>query len=144
MIWGELINGIRNLHFEFLNQFELPVQVFLKEVELTRENFPYPPSAHEFGDWEPAHFPASINDGLEMHPVERVLLEGPLLPLEQVVLKSETQSSELFIAILNLEVEWIQKVGIFTPEKQNFFEQTIKNLRIRIQAKAGIGRLKSV
>ena len=144
MTWGEVINGIRHLHFDFLNQFELPVQVFQKEVTLLSQNFPFPSSTQKFGEWEAASFPQSIADGLELHPIERVLLEGPILPIEIFSLQNTEQFNELYTAIFDLEKEWLLKTGLYEPSKVTFFEQNLKALQLRAQSKAGIGRLKVV
>lgn len=125
MIWGELITQIRNLHLELLDQYSLQPTCFSQDMELQAEGFPYPASNGEYGDWEPTEIPAKIAEALEFHAVERVLLEGPLLPIQEVNISSD-HWEPLYQAIFKLEVEWLQKAKLSSPDKLTFIEQSLR------------------
>ena len=125
MIWGELINQIRNLHLELLDQFSILPIIFTRDIELNTTGFPFPSFADDFDEWEQPALPNKILEALEFHSVERALLEGPLLPIQKVVMNEESWDI-LFQAILQLEKEWLEKSKIFTPEKLSFIEQNLR------------------
>lgn len=143
MIWGEFVTQIRNLHSELLDQHSIQPQQFLIDLELATEGFPFPVSSDDYGEWNPPLFPEKIQEALEFHPVERVLLEGPLLPIQEVVIPSEAWE-HLFQAIFNLEKEWLQKSGLFSPERLTFVEQNLRAKFIQLQRRSGRFGLKVV
>lgn len=143
MIWGEFINQIRVLHSEFLDHFPIQPASFTADVELSSEFFPFPESTGEFGEWDPPAFPEKILEALEFHPVERVLLEGPLLPIQEVSLHHENWD-QIFKAILRLEIEWMTKAKIHSEDKQLFIETTLRSKFLQLQRRSGGFGLKAV
>ena len=125
MIWGEIINQVRNLHLELLDQFSIQPILFTGDIELNTSKFPFPPAGDDFGEWEQAPLPQKIIEALEYHSVERALLEGPLLPIQEVVMNEENWDA-LFQAILTLENEWLVKTKLSSPEKTTFIEQNLR------------------
>lgn len=143
MIWGEFVTQIRNLHFELLDQFSLQPAQFTADIELTTDGFPFPESADDFGEWDPPEMPEKIQEALEFHSVERALLEGPLLPIHQVVITNDSWET-LFQAIFKLEKEWFEKTRLGTPEKISFVEQTLRAKFLQLQRRSGRFGLKAI
>ncbi len=143
MIWGELINQIRTLHLELLDQYSIQPILFTADVELSTENFPFPASDDDYGDWEPIALPEKIAEALEFHPVERALLEGTLLPIQEVMMKNEDWEP-LYQAILQLEKEWLMKANLFSPEKLTFIEQNLRAKFIQLQRRSMRSGLRAI
>lgn len=143
MIWGEFVNQIRILHAELLDQFSIQPSTFTVDVELASEHFPFPESSGDYGEWDPPAFPEKITEALEFHPVERVLLEGPLLPIQDVVLKPNDWE-KIQQAIISLELEWMSKTKLHSPEKQQFLENNIRARFLQLQRRFGGMGLKAV
>jgi hypothetical protein len=95
MIWGDFINQIRLLHSELLDHFQIQPTRFTADIELNSISFPFPESTGEYGEWETPVFPEKIMEALEFHPVERVLLEGPLLPIQEISIHTPPVGSNL-------------------------------------------------
>ena len=143
MIWGEFINQIRNLHLELLDQFSIQPALFTGDVELQSEGFPFPEAGDDFGEWETPALPEKIMEALEFHPVERVLLEGPLMPIQEVVIHAD-QWEKLFQAVMNLEKEWLTKTKLVSPEKLSFIEQNLRAKFLQLQRRSGRFGLKAL
>ncbi len=143
MIWGEFINQIRNLHLELLDQYAILPSTYISDIELTTDGFPYPTAGDDYGDWETPALPEKILEALEMHPVERVLIEGPLMPIQEVVITPENWES-LFTAVINLETEWLKKAKLFNPEKLAFIDQNLRAKFIQLQRRSGRFGLKAI
>ncbi len=123
--WGEIINSIRSLHMRFYQNF--PYEY--KDITLKTE-FVFPQSLGSFGDWSPLE----AIDIVELHPVERKLLEGPLSPNEEISVALESEVSFIFKQILLLEREWLAQMSqqsshFLRPEVQSYLEQSL----LRIQ-----------
>lgn len=122
MIWGDWINLLRQLHYAFWLKY--PVEP--KNISLFTP-FHFPKATHTLGEWHPWEpqgltAPSSHMEFLESHPVERILLEGPLLPLQFVQFKSPNDLMALIHQLYTLEQEWLTEVGYLKPEAQTELE----------------------
>lgn len=145
MIWGEVLNAVRSLHLEFIEQFHIQPKTFTQDLELeSAKRFPFPESTEQFGEWEWVTLPETIQDALELHPVERALIEGPLLPIESVRIRDEKQLQDLQDAIFELEKEWLEKSRLSSPDKLLMMEQSLKLKWLKLQTRSGLKRLKAV
>jgi len=143
MIWGEFINQLRCLHVDFIEAFRVHPSVFSHDVELSVHTFPYPKDADDFGDWNPPRFEPALEESLELHPVERVLMEGPLLPIHELKLNDQDWSA-LQAAILALEKEWLTKNKLHTPEHLEFIEKNLGARFVQLQRRSGRFALKAI
>lgn len=143
MIWGEFVSQIRSLHADFIEQFQLKPAQILAPAELNSEPFPYPANAEDYGEWNPPEFPEPMNEALELHPVERVLLEGPLLPIQEVKIENH-QWTDLQNAILDLEKEFLRQTRMNQPEKIDFIEKNLNARFMQLQRRAGRLTLKAL
>lgn len=143
MIWGDFINQIRNLHLELLDRYEIKPSSFTVDVELNVSNFPFPTAGDDYGEWETPQLPEKIMEAIEFHPIERVLLEGPLLPIQEVLISTQ-QWNLLFQAMMKLENEWLNKMKIDSPERITFIEQNLRAKFIQLQKRSGHFGLKSI
>jgi hypothetical protein len=143
MIWGEFINQIRNLHLELLDQFSIQPITFTGDVELQSEGFPFPETGDDFGEWETPVLPEKILEALEFHPVERVLLEGPIMPIQEVLINPD-QWESLYQAVMKLEKEWLTKTKLLSPDKLIFIEQNLRAKFLQLQRRSGRFGLKSL
>jgi hypothetical protein len=143
MIWGEFINQLRCLHVDFSDAFRIHASVFTHDVELDSQAFPYPSEAEDFGDWNPPRFDPALEESLELHPVERVLMEGPLLPIHDLNLKEQDWAA-LQGAILALEKQWLEKNKLFTAEHFDFIEKNLGARFIQLQRRSGRFALKAI
>lgn len=145
MIWGEFVNAVRSLHLDLLDQFQIQPKSFLQDIELeSAKNFPFPESTENFDEWEWITLPPAIQDALEMHSVERTLLEGSLLPIEGIRIQNVAQMQALYDAVFALEIEWLEKARLSSPDKTLFIEQSLKLKWLKLQTRAGLNRLKAV
>jgi hypothetical protein len=145
MIWGEVINAVRSLHLELMDQFQLQPKVFTQDIELeSAKNFSFPESTENFEEWEWITLPEAVQEALELHPVERALIEGPLLPIEGVRFRDAAQLQGLYEAVFSLEKEWLEKARIASPDKTLVLEQSLKLKWLKLQTRAGLNRLKAV
>jgi hypothetical protein len=142
MIWGEIINTVRNLHAEFFEAFR-PQWKDYSPVELNSDSFPYPAETGDYGEWEPPIFPESMMELLELHPVERVLLEGPLLPIQEVTIEAP-QWIQIQNAILQLEKQFLQQMKYHQPEKSEFIEKNLHARFMQLQRRSGHQTLKAL
>lgn len=143
MIWGDFINQIRSLHLELMEQFSIQPAQFTADIELQSSGFPFPETGEDFGDWDPPAQPDRIQEALEFHPVERAMVEGPLLPIQEVIVKKEDWE-RLYQAILGLEKEWLVKSKISNPEASAFVEQNLKAKFLQLQRRSGNFGLKAI
>jgi len=129
MIWGEVINAVRSLHLKMLDEYNWTPTFIGNEVKFSESKFHFPKSKGNFSDWHEK----SIPDALEMHAVERVLLEGPLLPVEQIAIQNESEATIIFKQILFLEREWLQKQNIHNSDTVSFLEKNWTNEWLPLQ-----------
>ena len=143
MIWGQIINEVRSLHLEFLDQYSISPHQFSSDIELTVEQFPFPTLGENFEDWETTILPEKIQEALELHAVERALIEGPLLPIQEVLIQNHEWET-LILAILGLEKDWMIKTKLFTDEKYSFIELTLRAKLLQLQRRSSRFALKVV
>lgn len=143
MIWGDLINQLRMLHLELMDRFAIQPRAFLQDVELNADDFPFPEATEEFGEWNPPFLPEKIEESIEFHPVERVLMEGPLMPIQEVQL-APPQWDSLYSALLRLEREWLTKTKLHSPEKFEWLEQNLHSRISQLKKRSGAVGLKVV
>ena len=138
MIWGEVINSVRNLHLKLHQEFSLDPKLFLKDVELqSAADFPFPNAEDDFDEWDEYSIPPELADVIPLHSVERALIEGPILPIQKVKFQSKNEIDSLFGSILRLEKEWCEKTKTASPDKILFIENDCTLQALRISAKAG-------
>jgi hypothetical protein len=142
MIWGEIVNQVRNLHADFLDEFHPQTKSF-SSVELEADSFPYPADSGEYGEWEPSPNSHVQMEVLELHPVERVLLEGPLLPIQEVKLQG-SEWNLLEQAILELEMQFLQKTKLHQPEQKEFIQKKLHARFMQLQRHSGQLTLKAL
>lgn len=123
LVWGDFINSIRQFHEEFWMKFPFPK----KQVTLF-STFHFPPTSGEQGDWYPWEPQWVQPEVIELHPVDRILMEGPIMPFEVVRLKTPTDVSFLVKQVHQLEREWLAEVGFLKPDSQAFLEQKMHEL----------------
>ena len=147
MIWGDVINSVRSLHLEFLDQYSIHAAAFStafkSDVELTTDAFPFPTVGENFEEWETPPLPEKIQEALEFHSVERALVEGPLLPIQEIVLKNDEWDS-LLNAILKLEKEWLTKTKLDTDDKYSFLEKNLQAKFIQLRRRHSAVGLRAV
>ena len=144
MIWGEVINGVRGLHLKLIKDFAVDPKTFLKDQELRIEGFPYPEAKDDFDEWDEFPLEADLQDVIPLHPVERVLIEGSILPIQKVSFHSKNEIDVLFGSILRLEKEWLEKLRLDSPDKLQFVENDCAVQALRISTKAGFSKLSAV
>jgi|GEM_PF-3391133 len=148
MIWGEVLNAVRGLHLEQVDAFRIAPQMLSRDVELeSAKGFPFPESTECFEEWEWISIPEALVHSLELHPVERALIEGPLLPIEGILIRDETQWQKLGDAILNLEKEWLEKsvpASERTTDRMAQVEASLKARWLKLLPRTGLKRLKAV
>ena len=143
MIWGDFINQLRALHVDFLDAFQIHHSVCSHDVELNANGFPFPNDAGDFDDWIPNRYPPELEESLELHAVERALIEGPLMPIQMVELK-EIDWKALESAILALEKDWLEKNRLFTPEHFDFVCKNLSARFVQLHRKSGRFALKAI
>jgi hypothetical protein len=143
MIWGEFINQLRALHVDFLDEFQIHHSVCTHDVELTSSDFPYPKDAGDFDEWTPVRHAPQLEESLELHSVERALIEGPLMPIQTVDLK-DVDWGTLESAILGLEKQWLEKNRLFTPDHFEFIRKNLGARFVQLQRRSGRFALKAI
>ncbi len=136
MIWGDFIRLLRELHEEMFSYLKIPHSAAEADVTLDASAFPFPRSRNDFSDEE------WFGHDLELHPVERVLLEGPLLPIERVELTAEAMQA-LHQAILALEKDWLTQTRRLNAESEKFLESTLQTKWARLRPPS-VPRLRAV
>ncbi len=142
MIWGEIINPVRKLHLDLARDFSVPAALFSKDVELLSAAIPFPEAIDDFDEWDEIPLPPALQDLVPLHPVERALLEGPLLPIQHVRFASVGGIEELMAAILTLEKEWLHHHRVFTEDKAGFLVNFAAATSLKLSVRAGFGKLK--
>jgi hypothetical protein len=144
MIWGEIVNSVRRIHFDFLNEFGIDPRLCLKDVPLTTEGFPYPEQIDDFDEWNEYIPSPEVEDILPLHPVERILIEGPLLPIQKVAFHSKSEVDVLFASLLGLQKEWCEKLNITSPERFHFLERYSASNALKISTRLGFFKLNAI
>ncbi len=141
MIWGEVINCVRTLHLDLMNEFAVDSRLFSKDLELKAASIPFPEAIDDFDEWLEPILPESLQDVIPLHPVERALIEGPLLPIQKVSFNTKSDVDALFAAIIACEKEWCEKNGVSTPAKMQFIENYFVVQALKISVRAGFGKI---
>lgn len=132
--WGEIINQVREIHIKFYQAFPYDFQ----EVEL-RNKFEFPATLDAYTDWEPLEIPRNLDDqaidAIELHAVERKLLEGALSPNEHISISNENELSFVMKQILMLEREWLMQMNLLRPEVQTYLEQSVLRMQNSLSGK---------
>lgn len=144
MIWGEVINSVRSLHLKLVQEFSLDPKLLTKDIELTPANFPYPEALDDFDEWNEIAIEPELQDLIPLHSVERVLIEGPILPIQKVSFHSKNEIDQLFAAVLRLEKEWLEKTRTLNPTLVQFIENDCSLQSLRISSLAGFKKLSSI
>jgi len=146
MIWGEIVNSVRSVHLSLLHEFAFDPKVMLKDVEFSEDpaTFPFPKELDDFDEWDELLPIPALEDILPLHPVERVLLEGPILPIQKVEFQSKIELEGLFISILNYEKEWASKLKLMTPSMEKFLERACASQALKLSTRLGFNKLGTV
>ena len=142
MIWGEIINSVRKIHLDLIEECSVPSLLTARDIELESSKLPFPEAIDDYDEWEEFPLPKDLQDVIPLHAVERALIEGPLLPIQHIRFHSSTDVERLFASILTLEKEWLQKSKILTPDKVQFLENACAVGALKISVRAGFQKLK--
>jgi len=142
MIWGEVINSVRRIHLDLVQECSVPAALVSKDAELTDAEIPFPEAVDDFDEWEEIAIPPELQDIIPLHPVERALIEGPVLPIQQVRFVSSAEIERLFASILVLEKDWLSKAKLLTPDRVRFLENAIAVQALKLSVRAGFRSLK--
>jgi hypothetical protein len=142
MIWGEIINSVRKIHLDLIQDCSVPSVLSSRDVELDSESLPFPEAIDDYDEWEELPLPQDLQDIIPLHSVERALIEGPLLPIQHIRFHSALEIERLFASILTLEKEWLQKSKILTPDKVQFLENACAVGALKISVRAGFQKQK--
>ena len=94
-------------------------------------------------DWNPEPIPEKISEWVEFHPVERALLEGPLLPIQTIHFATESDFIHFTNAVIDLEKNWLNK-SVRMSDVPPHWETELRSRLLRLQTRAGIRRLREV
>lgn len=144
MIWGDLINPVRKLHLLFVQEFSMDPTLYTRDIELNGIPVPFPDFIDDFDEWDETRLPADLQDLLPLHPVERALIEGPLLPIQIIKLKNAQEIDSLFAAILSLERAWMIKSATFSEDKMKFAETFFAAEGLKLSNRAGFKRIQAL
>ncbi|MBS1958447.1 MAG: hypothetical protein JST80_03155 [Bdellovibrionales bacterium] len=142
MIWGEVIQEIRRFHLALVEQSPTLLKAHSPELALDGTAVPFPAATGDMDDWNPDHLPGSIAEWVEFHPVERVLLEGPLLPIEKVNFPTDQEFTMFANSIVELEKNWMRRIGPGAANIPSNWEQELRSRLLRLQTRAGLRRLR--
>jgi len=145
MIWGEVINLVRHIHLGLLQEFSLEPTLLMKDIELKgASDFVFPDAVDDFEEWDELVPSPSLEDILPHHPVERVLLEGPLLPIQKVKFHSLKEAEKLFENVLKLEKEWASELKILTPDFEKFLGHFCQAQALKLSTRLGFRKIGAV
>ena len=145
MIWGEVVNSVRSIHLSLLHEFSIDPKLFLKDVEFADvEILIFPRQLDDFDEWDELIPAQALEDILPFHPVERVLLEGPLLPIQKVEFQSRIELEALFRQVLYFEKEWMKHFRLLDPSIEKFLERTCAAQALKLSTRLGFTRLGAV
>jgi hypothetical protein len=137
MIWGEIINSVRKLHLDLLQEFSIAPKLLTEDVELPANLVAFPEAVDDFDEWEELPLPPELQDVVPLHPVERALIEGPLLPIQLVRFRSKREIENLFSSIATLEKCWLEKTRSLSPDKTHFIETFCSVQALKTAVRAG-------
>ena len=138
MIWGEIINSLRSIHLSLTQEFEIDPKCFLEDVDFKNlAPFPFPKEIDDFDEWNELIPSPALEDLLPHHPVERVLLEGPILPIQKIEFYSKKEITNLFQSILACELLWAGQLNLLTPEMKKYLERACSASALRCASRLG-------
>jgi len=141
MIWGEVINALRNLHRDLVVEFSVPPARYSEDRELKRDSVVFPEALDDFDEWIEPPLEEALAELIPLHPVERVLVEGPLLPIQKISFSSKGEIDALFAAIIALEKDWFQKAGLVSSDKIQYVENFLVVQALKLSVRAGFGKI---
>jgi hypothetical protein len=141
MIWGEVINALRNLHRDLVVEFSVPPARYAEDRELKRDVVAFPSALDDFDEWIEPTLEEHLSDLIPLHPVERVLVEGPLLPIQKIAFSSKSEIDALFATIISLEKEWFEKSGLASTDKIQYIENFLVVQALKLSVRAGFGKI---
>jgi hypothetical protein len=142
MIWGEIINSVRKIHLDLVQECSVPAALVSRDAELDPAGISFPESVDDFDEWEEIPLPVELQDVIPLHPVERALVEGPVLPIQHVRFVSAAEIERLFASILALEKDWLTRIASLTPDRVRFLENAIAVQALKLSVRAGFRSLK--
>jgi len=144
MIWGEVINCVRKLHLSLVQEFSVDPALYTRDLEVDSDGIPFPEAIDDFDEWQETPMPQELQDILPLHPVERALIEGPLLPIQLIRFGSAKEIDALFGRILRLENSWLEISKTRTPERTRFVEVFLQAQALKLITRAGFRKLTSL
>ncbi len=141
MIWGEVINALRSLHRDLVVEFSVPPTRYAEDRELQRDLVAFPAALDDFDEWIEPTLEENLSDLIPLHPVERVLVEGPLLPIQKIEFSSKAEIDALFASIISLEKEWFEKSGLVSTDKIQYTENFLVVQALKLSVRAGFGKI---
>lgn len=141
MIWGEVVNEIRRFHLALAQQAPAILRPHSPDFTLDPQSIVFPDALDDMDDWDHEPIPLKLAEWVEFHPVERALLEGPILPIQHVRFTNEAHFGEFAEAVVQLEKNWIAR-ATRQGEVPADWEKELKSRLLRLQTRAGVRRLR--
>jgi hypothetical protein len=143
MIWGDVVNSVRKLHLHLVQEHGIDAALYTRDIPVSGPAIPFPDSVDDFEEWEEPLLPTELQDLLPLHPVERALIEGRLLPIQIIQFKTPREIESLLSSILALEKDWLEKSGTFTTGRIDSAREFLKAEGLRLIVRAGLRTLVS-
>ncbi len=143
MIWGEVVNSVRKLHLHLVQEHSLDPALYTRDISIDTTPLPFPDSIDDFDEWDEPQLPQDLQDLLPLHPVERALIEGPILPIQIIQFTTPKEIESLLASILALEKEWMEKSGTFSNERMNATRDFLRAEGLKLLVRAGLRTLTS-
>lgn len=141
MIWGEVINSVRRLHLFLVQECGVDPTLFTRDIPISGTLVPFPDSIDDFEEWEETPLPSELHDLLPLHPVERALIEGSLLPIQIIRFKTPREIESLFDAIIVLERKWMESSGTSSSDRLESVRNFLRAETLKLQVRAGLRTL---
>ncbi|MBU6153849.1 MAG: hypothetical protein KGP28_06060 [Bdellovibrionales bacterium] len=141
MIWGDIVNSVRRLHLHLVQEHSVDPALFTRDITLSSSIIHFPGSVDDFEEWEETPLPPDLNDLLPLHPVERALIEGPLLPIQIIRFRNAGQIESLINEILALEQNWLESSGTFSTARMDAARAFLRAEGVRLIVRAGLRNL---
>lgn len=135
MTWGVVIQELRRFHLSLLEQTPSLFVPHSPEFSLHTPESVFPKPTDDMEDWNEDELPEQIASWIEFHPVERALLEGPLLPIQKVSFSSESDFLHFVDAVIDLERRWLTSTSRAHLVPKNW-EQDLRNRLLRLQTRS--------
>jgi hypothetical protein len=149
MIWGEIIQELRLYHHALIDHAPALRKPHSLDLQLVFPESLLPKPTGEMMEWSDSPIYSGPNqliepdlaDWLELHPVERALIEGPLLPIQQIRFASTDAFSEFIHALIELETKWLLSIRGLEHAPKNW-EIELRGRILKLQNRAGLTRLR--